>query len=333
MPANPLSALDREEIRAGIERGDGDAVIARRVDRDRSTIGREIDRNGGRDTYRATTAQARAVTCRARPKTSKLAADASLSWQVTKRLLAGDSPMTISIELARGTHDFTASLSHETIYQAIYQPTRTGLPALSYKLLHRRRPRRRPRDRRHSQQRSSPLGQFNIIHTRPAAATGRTEVGHLEGDQIIGARNRSAIITIFDRTTRHLWLARHDSPDGRYSADTTATAVTALIGQIPAGLRRTLTWDRGSEMANHPEISEATGIDIYFWDPHKPWQRPTNENGNGLIRRWLPKGTDLSVHSTEDLDRIANRINTIPRRSLGWDTAADRYHAAVAMTG
>jgi IS30 family transposase len=317
MPSNPLTALDREEIRAGIERGDNDVAIAAALGRHPATIGREIRRNGGRAAYTATAAEARAVACRARPKTPLLA-DTDLSWHVTKRLLAGDSPMTISIELARGTRDgYTATISHETIYQGIYAPRRVGLPTKVYKLLHRRRPRRRLRGRRHSQQRSSPLGTFNIIGSRPAIAAERIELGHLEGDQIIGARNRSAIITIFDRTSRHLWLARHDHPTGGYNADTTATAVTALITQIPPGLRRTLTWDRGTEMANHPDITNATRIDIYFCDPHKPWQRPTNENGNGLIRRWLPKGTDLSTYTQDDLDRISYRINTIPRRSLG----------------
>lgn len=334
MPANPLTARDREEIRAGIVRGDSDADIGRAIGRHRSTIGAEIARNGGRCAYTATAAEARAVACRARPKTRRLAADAALGWHVTKRLLSGDSPMTISIELDRGTHDgYTAKISHETIYQGIYAPRTVGLPTKAYKLLHRRRPRRRRRGQRHSQQRSSPLGVFNTIHTRPAATDDRVEVGHLEGDQIIGARNRSAIITIFDRATRYVWLVRHDSADGRYDAHTTAAAVTAVIEQIPPVLRCTLTWDRGSEMAGHHSITDTTGIAIFFCDPHKPWQRPTNENGNGLLRRWLPKGTDLSIHTQHDLDRIAHRINTIPRRSLDWDTAAARYHAAVAMTG
>jgi transposase, IS30 family len=182
-------------------------------------------------------------------------------------------------------------------------------------------------------QRSSPLGDFNGIATRPAAADDRIEVGHHEGDQIIGARNASAVLTIVDRATRYLWLAAHDHPTGAYSARTTTDAVVAVLDQIPPELRRTLTWDRGSEMADHHTIAKLSGIDIYFCDPHKPWQRPVNENTNGLIHRWLPKGTDLSIHTQAGLDRIAARINTIPRRSLGWGTAADRYHHAVAMTG
>jgi len=332
MPANPLSALEREDILIGIERGDSNAKIAARLGRHRATVGREIDRNGGRDTYSAAAAQDRVLRCRARPKTTILAGNPELCWHVTKRLLAGDSPMTISIELSRGLHGVTASISHETIYQGIYNPTESGMAKRCWKLLHNRRPRRRRRGQRHGQQRSSPLGEFNPISSRPPVAQERTEVGHLEGDLIIGARNRSAVIPIFDRTTRFLWLARHDDPDGRYNAETTKNAVIDVLEQIPAGLRRTLTWDRGSEMTEHHAIAEATGIDIYFCDAHAPWQRPTSENGNRLIRHWLPKGTDLSIYSQHDLDRIAHRINTIPRRSLGWHTAHDLYHQAVAMT-
>jgi len=333
MPANPLTASDREQIRAGIERGDSDACIARGLGRHRSTIGREIACNGGRAAYTATKAQVRADKARLRPKAPMLVAEPELAWQVTKRLVAGDSPMTISIELAQGLHGYTANISHETIYQGVYAPKRHGLPTKVYKMLHRRRPRRRHTGQRHSQQRSSVLGQFNIIHNRPPAAEARAEVGHLEGDQIIGARNQSAIITLVDRKTRYLWLARHDTPNCAYTALSTQHALTATLETIPPELRLTLTWDRGSEMANHPAIAQATGIDIYFCDPHKPWQRPTNENTNGLIRRWLPKGTDLSIYTQADLDRIAHHINTIPRRSLGWTTAAHHYHHAVAMTG
>ena len=255
MRANPLSASDREEIRTGIEVGRTDTAIARRIGRRRCTISSEINRDGGRDRHRATTAQTRAVRRRARPKTTILASDNELRWQVTKRLLVGDSPMTISIELARGTHGYSAQISHETICQAIYQPSRSGLCARSYKLLQRRRPRRRTPAQRHGKHRCSPLGVFNAIATQPAAADDRIEVGHLERDQIIGARNASAVITMVERATRYLWLAAHDLRSGGYSANSTTDTVVAVLQTIPPVLRRSLTSGRGSAMANHHTIA------------------------------------------------------------------------------
>jgi IS30 family transposase len=175
------------------------------------------------------------------------------------------------------------------------------------------------------------LGDFNLIGLRPDEANRRDQVGHLEGDLIFGSFNRSAIATLFDRTSRFVWLA--DLPDG-HGAQAVLAALIETLERIPEELRRTLTWDQGSEMAAHAELAEATGIDVYFADPHSPWQRPTNENGNGngLIRRYVAKGTNLNVYKTEDLRRIETRINTMPRRSLGWSTAHDGYHQAVALT-
>jgi IS30 family transposase len=155
-------------------------------------------------------------------------------------------------------------------------------------------------------------------------------VGHLEGDLICGAFNASAIVTVFDRTTRMVWLAGFD---GRHDADATLDALTQILGRIDPGLRRTLTWDQGREMARHATLTRDTGTPVYFADPHSPWQRPTNENGNGLLRRYFPKSTDLQVHTAEDLRRVEHRLNTMPRRSLNWNCALDLYHAAVAMTG
>ena len=332
MPAEPLTALEREEIRAGIERGESNTEIARRLGRHRSTIGRELERNRGRNVYTAVTAEARAVTERARPKDSKLTADRALAAHVTERLKAKDSPMTISIELARGTHGMVARISHETIYQAIYAHGTRGLERGLHLGLHRRRRcrkhRRRPGEALPAK--ASPLGTFNLIHDRPPEAWTRREVGHLEGDLICGSHNRSAIVTVFDRASRHCWLA--DFP-ASHDAEETLAAVGEILQRIPAQLRRTLCWDQGREMARHHQLAERHGIDIYFADPHSPWQRPTNENGNGLIRRYVGKGTNLNVHTPTDLRLIEERINTIPRRSLNWDTAQNRYHAAVAMTG
>jgi len=176
---------------------------------------------------------------------------------------------------------------------------------------------------------TGPLGLFNLIDLRPGEADGRDQVGHLEGDLIVGAFNRSAIVTVFDRASRYLWMA--DLPEG-HGADATLAGLVELLDRIPEPLRRTLTWDQGREMARHHDLAELCAIDVYFAEPHSPWQRPTNENGNGLIRRYVGKGTNLNAYTPDDLRAIEHRINTMPRRSLHWSTAADRYHQAVAMT-
>ncbi len=331
MPAEPLSAHEREEIRAGIERGETSAEMAERSGRHRCTIGREISRNGGRCGYSATAAEVRAARQRARPKVAKLAADPVLAAHVTARLRAKDSPMTISIELTRGTHGVTAQISHECIYQGVYAHGRRGLAGGLHAGLHRRRRRRKHRrGPGEAPAKPSPLGAVSPIADRPGVAAERSEVGHLEGDLIIGSFNRSAIVTVFDRASRYCWLAEFASS---HDADETLAAVGEILERIPEALRRTLTWDQGREMARHADLAELHGIDVYFAEPHSPWQRPTNENGNGLLRRYLPKSTDLSTHRADALRTLEQRINTIPRRSLNWDTAADRYHAAVAMTG
>lgn len=168
------------------------------------------------------------------------------------------------------------------------------------------------------------------IAQRPAIAGSRSEVGHFEGDLIIGQGHRSAIITVFDRTSRHLWMA--GLPDG-HTGELTLVALAELFERIPSQLRRTLTWDQGGEMACHDQLAERVGIDVFFADPHSPWQRPTNENGNGLIRRYVGKGTDLATFRPGDVRAIEHRINTMPRRILNWATAEHVYHQAVAMTG
>ena len=331
MPAQPLTAREREEIRVGIERDETDGVIAGRLDRHRVTVNAEINRNGGRRQYSAIRAQARAERCLARPKLARLVADPALAAHVTARLEAKDSPMTIAIELRSGAHGIVAMLSHETIYRAVYAHGQRGLRRGLHAGLHRQR---RCRKRRvpvgTETAKVSPLGQFQVISARPAVAQDRTEVGHFEGDLILGSFNRSAIATVFDRASRHCWLAEFSSDHG---AEATLAAVAEIFERIPEALRRTLTWDRGSEMARHDELAELCGIDVYFADPHSPWQRPTNENGNGLIRRYVGKGTDLSRYDAHDLRLIEFRINTMPRRSLGWSTAHAVYHRAVAMTG
>lgn len=238
--------------------------------------------------------------------------------------------MTISIELAGGVHDVTGLVSHECIYQAIYAHGTRGLPKGLHAGLHRRRRCRKHRlPKGETPTIKSPLGLFNRIANRPEEASGRSQVGHLEGDLIIGAMSSSAIVTVADRTSRHLWLA--DLPEG-HNAPAVLAALIELVERIPAHLRRTLTWDQGREMALWADLQNAVDIDVYFADPHSPWQRPTNENTNGLIRRYVGKGTNLDVYTPADLRAIEDRINTIPRRTLKWSTAQTVYNAAVAMT-
>jgi IS30 family transposase len=328
MPARPLTLRERVEIHVGIQRSDPDHVIGEALGRHRCTINAEICRNGGRSDYCAIDAQRRAESELSRPKVPRLVADPVLAAHVTKRLKAKDSPMTISIELARGVHGRVASISHECIYQAVYS-TQRGLRAGLHARLHLKRRCRKHRGpapvvATHS------LGSFNLIGLRPEIAAQRVEVGHIEGDLIVGSYNRSAIATMFDRTSRYAWLTK--LPHAK-QADGVLEALTATLRRIPSHLRVTLTWDQGSEMARHLELAERCGIDIYFAEPKAPWQRPTNENGNALVRRYVGKGTDLSVYTTRDLRVIERRINTIPRRSLNWATANDIYTAAVAMTG
>lgn len=330
MPANPLTLREREEIRYGIGRSESVSSIAARLGRHRSTIGREITRNGGRDRYRAFVAHDRARACRARPKVPLLARCPELAAHVTCRLEAKDSPMTIAVELARGVYpDVGQTVSHETIYRAIYDHRHHDLPRDVFRCLHRRRKHRYQRGVRRPQ-RGAWRHELPRISERPTAAAERSEVGHLEGDLIIGSDRRSAIITVFDRKSRHLWMA--PLSNGR-TAPKTLRALTALLKRIPPPLRRTLTWDQGSEMTDYAILAERCGIAVYFADAHSPWQRPTNENGNGLIRRYVGKGTDLSRFTADDLRAIEERINTMPRRVLDWATAGDIYNQAVAMTG
>jgi IS30 family transposase len=302
-------------------------AIAARLGRHRCTISSEISRNGGRDRYRAFAAQDRAEACRARPKRRRLQ-HPELAAHVRWRLEAKDSPMTIAVELAQGKYpEIGQIVSHETIYRAVYDLLHRDLPAGLHRCLHRRRRHRHRRgDRRphHGTWRD----ELPPISQRPAAADERSEVGHLEGDLIIGS-TRAAIITVFDRKSRHLWMA--SLRDGR-TAPKTLEGLAVLLERIPTHLRRTLTWDRGSEMAGHAELAKRCGISVYFADAHSPWQRPTNENGNGLIRRYVGKSTELSRFSDADVRSIEDRINTMPRRVLGWATAKQIYDQDVAMT-
>lgn len=235
--------------------------------------------------------------------------------------------MTISVELDRGVYpDIAGRVSHETLYGEIHAQGRRTLPKGLHVNLHRgrrcRKRRRRPGEAEPAK--AGPLGVFNLIGLRPEIAAGRSEVGHFEGDLIVGSFNRSAIVTVFDRASRKLWLADFAEDHG---ADATLAALVEIFERIPEPLRRTLTWDQGREMARHHDLADLCGIDVFFAEPHSPWQRPTNENGNGLIRRYVGKGTNLARYTPADLRAIEERINTMPRRVLGWDNAEQRFAA------
>jgi IS30 family transposase len=319
-----LNPVEREEIRVGITRDEPDAAIGRRLGRDRSTISREICANGGRDRYRAAAAQIRAVRLARRPKPFMLIADPVLAAEVEVLLANKYSPQTCSKMLAeRGM-----TISHETLYRACYQSGR-GLDPDMWKRLPRRRQRRKHAGRRWGFASGNPLGEPVSVHQRHPIVETRTEVGHLEGDLIVGANNQSAVVTLCERVTRYtfLWAL----PDG-YGTQYTAIALSELLETIPPSMRRTLTWDQGREMKYWADVQAATGTPIYFCDPHAPWQRPTVENNNGILRRWLPKGTRLDLHTQTDLDHIAQLINHMPRPIHQWRTAHHLYHAHLAAT-
>ena len=331
MAGAALCANEREEIRVGIEASESLSGIARRLDRHPSTVTREVNRNGGRARYCATSAQGRSQRTLGRPKRTTFQKNVPLARHVEKRLREKDSPTTIAIELARTGGIGGDVTSPESIYQAVYAHRTKGLASGLGRHLHRKRARRKRRCRRgDAVGKPSVLGTFNLIHARPQNANERTEVGHFEGDLIIGANNASAIVTIVDRASRFNLLG--DLPGG-HNATNVLACIIELFDRVPPQLRRTLTWDQGTEMARHTDVEDATGLKVFFADPHSPWQRPSNEHFNGTARRYVGKGTDLSVFAPKDLDKISHRINTMPRRIFNWASAADRYNdAVVALT-
>ncbi len=343
-----LSLQEREEIAILWEQGESQAEIARRIGRHRSTICRELKRNrtvrySGRAStldgpakpgvktrpgrrkrvqYRASIAQWKAEQRARRPKPQlrKLATHPQLRAEVAARLTRNWSPEQIAATLRQ---DFPERpemwVSHETIYQALYVQGRGELRRELTRCLRTgralRTPRRVPGERRGKRCIPEELK----IANRPAEVGDREVPGHWEGDLILGEDNRSAIGTLVERTTRFVLLLHLPSD---HSAESVRDAMLAVIPTLPAQLRRSLTWDQGSEMARHADITLATDLDIYFCDPHSPWQRGSNENTNGLLRQYFPKGTDLSVHSAERLVAVAAELNGRSRKTLGWRTPA-----------
>jgi transposase, IS30 family len=321
-----LSLAEREEIAVGLAAGRSQAEIARRLGRDRSVISREVSRNGTRRGYRAVAAQAQAEARAARPKTAKLAGNDRLRCWVQARLEERWSPQQVSVMLAAGFPDEPEMrVSHETICQSVYVQGRGALRRELAASLRTGRALRRPR--RKADERRGRIRDMVLISERPAEAADRAVPGHWEGDLIMGARNASAIGTLVERSTRFVMLLH--LPQGRDPA-AVAEAMTEAMSGLPAALRRSLTWDQGKEMAFHARIAAAADLEIYFCDPHSPWQRGSNENTNGLLRQYFPKGSDLSVHDKDELDRVAAQLNARPRKTLGWKTPAQALDEVLA---
>jgi IS30 family transposase len=320
-----LSLAEREEIAVGVAAGQPLRVIAARLGRPASTVSREIRRNSSRLGYRAVAAQAQAEARARRPKTARLAGNARLRGWVQGRLEERWSPEQISAMLeAEFPEAPEMRVSHETIYQAIYVQGRGALRRELASCLRTGRALRKPR--RKAGERRGRIPGMVMISERPAEAADRAVPGHWEGDLIMGSGN-SAIGTLVERSTRFVLLLYLPAGHG---ADQVAAAMTEAMGTLPGQLRRSLAWDQGSEMASHARISMATGMDIYFCDPHSPWQRGSNENTNGLLRQYFPKGTSLAVHGKEHLEQVAAELNSRPRKTLGWKTPAQALEQVLA---
>jgi transposase, IS30 family len=321
-----LSLREREEIRAGLERGLPYTAIARGIRRAVSTVSREVAANGGRGRYAAWRAHERAALQARRPKPRKLA-HAPLAAQVIAWLEQWWSPEAIAQRLRREfPYDPRMRVSHETIYQALFVQGRGELRRELHRCLRSGRARRRPRSRLETR---GTIPDMVMVSERPAEVTDRAVPGHWEGDLLSGAHNRSAVGTLVERTTRYLLLLH--LPDGRGAGQVNA-AMRRAIQSLPAALRRSITWDQGKEMLRHVEFTMDTGIQIYFCDPHSPWQRGSNENTNGLLRQYFPKGTALTGHTTEDLARVAESLNSRPRKTLGFMTPSEKLAELLAMT-
>ena len=300
--------------------GDSVRAIARELGRDPATVSRELRRNVDPDSgrYQPYTAHRLAVARRARPRTGKLAVDEQLRVFVQDRLLLRWSPEQIAQALrAQFPDQPQRHVVPETIYQAVYRPDlgglRRDLPSMLRTGRARRRPRRRPNTR------CGRLANMTMIDQRPAKAADRGVPGHWEGDLIVGEGNRSAIGTLVERASRYLILLHLP---GRHTADAVRDALVDAMHGLPAHLRRSPTWDQGSEMAAHQDIARALNMPVYFCQKASPWQRPSNENTNGLLRQYFPKGTNLRDHTAEQIAAVAEQLNTRPRKTLNWNTPA-----------
>jgi transposase, IS30 family len=323
-----LSLAEREEIRVGIAQEETLSTIAGRIGRAVSTVSREVKANGGRTKYQATRAHARAARCARRPKPTKLATRPELADQIELWLRETWSPQQIARRLrCEYPADPMMWVSHETIYQSLFVQGRGELRRELTRCLRSGRAKRHHRS--HGGARARKLPDMVMIADRPAEVADRAVPGHWEGDLIIGKAKRSAVGTLVERSTRYVMLLH--LPEGR-NADAVAAAMTEAITRLPAQLARSVTWDQGREMAKHKDFTIATGVPVYFCDPHSPWQRGSNENTNGLLRQFLPKGADLSVFSRADLDEIERKMNGRPRETLDWLKPCEKLAELIAAT-
>jgi len=324
-----LTLAEREEISRAVVTGQSIRSVARQLGRAPSTISRELQRNGGQQCYRASQADQMAWDRSYRPKSCKLVENRALAHIVADKLRLQWSPEQISGWLKRTYPDDANSLvSHETIYRSLYIQARG---ALKKELLqHLKRPRVMRRSRHHTQKTDNHGRILDTvsISERPATVEDRAVPGHWEGDLLCGDRS-SQIATLVERQTRYVMLVKVASKD----SETVANALIKHARKLPQELYKSLTWDRGTEMADHKRFTLATDIKVYFCDPRNPWQRGTNENTNGLLRQYFPKGTDLSVHSQARLNAVARRLNERPRKTLNYETPAERFNQLVASTG
>ena len=320
-----LTAIEREEISRGVAAGESARRIAARLGRAPSTVTRELDRNGGRRRYRAADADRHAWQRARRPQRCKLASDRVLAGLVAAKLEQDWSPQQIAGWLKHAfADDETMRVSHETIYLTLFVQARGALKRELIAHLRRARSIRRPRAAKRSNNGQGQIVDAVSIRERPAEAEDRAVPGHWEGDLLAGSAN-SHIATLVERHSRFLMLVAVDGKDTR----SVTTALSREIGRLPEQLRSSLTWDRGMEMADHAAFTIATDVRVYFCDPQSPWQRGSNENTNGLLRQYLPKGTDLATLTQPQLDEIARRLNTRPRETLAFKTPADTLAAAL----
>jgi transposase, IS30 family len=326
-PEGRLSLAEREEISLGLERGASFAAIGRALDRSTSTVSREVATNGGRRKYRAWRAHDRAF-CRARrPKPTKLATCPRLANQVIEWLEALWSPQEIARRLRNDfPDDPMMRVSHETIYQSLYVQGRGELRRELARCLRSGRTKRRPQ---HRLERRGQIRDMVMISERPAEVADRAVPGHWEGDLILGEGQRSAVGTLVERTTGYVLLLH--LPKGR-SAEEVDRAMRRAIQKLPGLFFRSITWDQGKEMAKHAAFTVDTGIQIYFCDPHSPWQRGSNENTNGLLRQYMPKGRSLARFNEDDLDAIAASLNNRPRRRHDYLKPSEKLAEILAMT-
>lgn len=308
-----LSLSEREEISRGLRAGESRRAIARRLGRAPSTVAREVAANGSRRKYRAWRADKQAIQLARRPKVPKLVKNARLRNEVERRLAERWSPEQIARRLLMDhPEDPEMRVSHETIYRSLFVQARGALRKELTACLRSGRTQRKSRGRADGAGR---LRDMISISERPAEVEDRAIPGHWEGDLIMGKLGRSAIGTLVERKSRYVVLV--ELPEGR-TALQVRRALAEQMATLPEQLRRTLTWDQGKEMAEHVRFTVDTGIPVYFCDPRSPWQRGTSENTNGLLRQYLPKGTDLSRKNQADLDLVARELNGRPRETLGW---------------